>query len=162
MSTKKKFKGRVVCTKAQFNALAEKDPQKEYLVTDEETDYASLTEQNNFTGINNFNAETNFNAEVNVDNNNVNINNGHLSTTDETKDLVTKYSADEVVIENGTAGNAKTYNLKLPLKSGTLATTDDIKELQSVNHIEEFMQCCAENIDDPNNVLESELLEVCK
>ena len=70
MSTKKKFKGRVVCTKAQFNALAEKDPQKEYLVTDEETDYASLTEQNNFTGINNFNAETNFNAEVNVDNNN--------------------------------------------------------------------------------------------
>ena len=130
MSTKKKFKGRVVCTKAQFNALAEKDPQKEYLVTDEETDYASRTEQNNFTGINNFNAETNFNAEVNVDNNNVNINNGYLSTTDETKDLVTKYSADEVVIENGTAGNVNTYNLKLPLKSGTLATTDDIKELQ--------------------------------
>ena len=93
-------------------------------------DKASRTEQNNFTGINNFNAETNFNAEVNVDNNNVNINNGYLSTTDETKDLVTKYSADEVVIENGTAGNAKTYNLKLPLKSGTLATTDDIKELQ--------------------------------
>ena len=93
-------------------------------------DKASRTEQNNFTGINNFNAETNFNAEVNVDNNNVNINNGYLSTTDETKDLVTKYSADEVVIENGTAGNANTYNLKLPLKSGTLATTDDIKELQ--------------------------------
>ena len=93
-------------------------------------DKASRTEQNNFTGINNFNAETNFNAEVNVDNNNVNINNGYLSTTDETKDLVTKYSADEVVIKNGTAGNAKTYNLKLPLKSGTLATTDDIKELQ--------------------------------
>ena len=42
------------------------------------------------------------------------------------------------------------------------ATKDGIKELQSVNHIEEFMQCCAENIDDPNNVLESELLEVCK
>ena len=93
-------------------------------------DKASLTEQNNFTGINNFNAETNFNAEVNVDNNNVNINNGYLSTTDETKDLVTKYSADEIVIENGTAGNAKTYNLKLPPKSGTLAITDDIKELQ--------------------------------
>lgn len=93
-------------------------------------DKASLTEQNNFTGINNFNAETNFNAEVNVDNNNVNINNGYLSTTDETKDLVTKYSADEIVIENGTAGNAKTYNLKLPIKSGTLAITDDIKELQ--------------------------------
>ena len=130
MSTKKKFKGRVVCTKAQFNALAEKDPQKEYLVTDEETDYASLTEQNNFTGINNFNAETNFNEDINVDNHNVNIHNGYLATTDETKDLVTKYSADEIVIENGTAGNAKTYNLKLPLKLGTLATTDDIKELQ--------------------------------
>lgn len=130
MSTKKKFKGRVVCTKAQFNALAEKDPQKEYLVTDEEVDYASLTEQNDFTGINNFNAETNFNEEVNVDNHNVNIHNGYLSTTDENKDLVTKYSADEIVIENGTGGDAKIYNLKLPLKSGALATTDDIKELQ--------------------------------
>ena len=133
MSTKKKFKGRVVCTKAQFNALAEKDPQKEYLVTDEEVDYASLTEQNDFTGINNFNAETNFNEEANVDNHNINIHNGYLSTTDENKDLVTKYSADEVVIENGTGGDAKIYNLKLPLKSGTLATTDDVPEVDIDN-----------------------------
>lgn len=42
------------------------------------------------------------------------------------------------------------------------ASKDNIKELQSVNHIEEFIKCCTENIDDPNNVLESELLEVCK
>lgn len=37
MSTISKFAGRVVCTKAQFDALAEKDPNKEYLVTDDDT-----------------------------------------------------------------------------------------------------------------------------
>ena len=35
MSTISKFAGRVVCTKAQFDALAEKDPNKEYLLTDD-------------------------------------------------------------------------------------------------------------------------------
>ena len=34
MSTKTKFKGMVVCTTAQFNALTSKDPDKVYLVTD--------------------------------------------------------------------------------------------------------------------------------
>lgn len=37
MSTISKFAGRVVCTKAQFDALAEKDPNKEYLLTDDDT-----------------------------------------------------------------------------------------------------------------------------
>ena len=37
MSTISKFAGRIVCTKAQFDALAEKDPNKEYLVTDDDT-----------------------------------------------------------------------------------------------------------------------------
>ena len=37
MSTISKFAGRVVCTKAQFDALAEKDPNKEYLITDDDT-----------------------------------------------------------------------------------------------------------------------------
>lgn len=37
MSTISKFAGRVVCTKAQFDALAEKDSNKEYLVTDDYT-----------------------------------------------------------------------------------------------------------------------------
>ena len=37
MSTISKFSGRVVCTKAQFDALAEKDPNKEYLVIDGDT-----------------------------------------------------------------------------------------------------------------------------
>ena len=36
MSTISKFAGRVVCTKAQFDALAEKDPNKEYLLTDDD------------------------------------------------------------------------------------------------------------------------------
>ena len=37
MSTISKFAGRVVCTKAQFDALAEKDQNKEYLVIDDDT-----------------------------------------------------------------------------------------------------------------------------
>ena len=37
MSTISKFAGRVVCTKAQFDALTEKDQNKEYLVTDDYT-----------------------------------------------------------------------------------------------------------------------------
>ena len=37
MSTISKFAGRVVCTKAQFDALAEKDQNKEYLITDDDT-----------------------------------------------------------------------------------------------------------------------------
>ena len=36
MSTICKFAGRVVCTKAQFDALAEKDPNKEYFITDDD------------------------------------------------------------------------------------------------------------------------------
>ena len=35
MSTKTKFKGMVVCTTAQFNALTSKDPDKVYMVTDD-------------------------------------------------------------------------------------------------------------------------------
>lgn len=40
--------------------------------------------------------------------------------------------------------------------------TSDIKELQSVDHINEFIKCCNDNIEDPENVLESELMEICK
>lgn len=153
MSTKKKFKGRVVCTKAQFNALAEKDPQKEYLVTDEEVDYASLTEQNDFGGINNFNAETNFNEQVNVQNHNIDIHNGYVSTTDDIKDLVTKYSADEIVMENGTGENAKTYNLTLPLKSGTLGLAEDIDSISKEIGNKQDKLTAGENITIENNVI---------
>lgn len=37
MSTKSKFKGFVVCTKAQFDALTEKDTDKAYLITDDDS-----------------------------------------------------------------------------------------------------------------------------
>lgn len=38
MSTLSKFKGIVVCTKAQYEALSEKNPDKMYLITDEPND----------------------------------------------------------------------------------------------------------------------------
>ena len=38
MSTLSKFKGIVVCTKAQYEALSEKNPEKMYLITDEPND----------------------------------------------------------------------------------------------------------------------------
>lgn len=85
-----------------------------------------LIEENNWEGKQNFNSETNFNAAINVDNDNITTHNGYVATTDDTKDLVTKYSADEIVIENGTGSQAKTYNLTLPLKSGTLATKEEM------------------------------------
>lgn len=36
MSTTSKFKGRVICTKAQFDALTQKDVDKEYFITDDD------------------------------------------------------------------------------------------------------------------------------
>lgn len=54
------------------------------------------------------------------------VNDSVLKTIDTNKDLVTEYSADEIVTESGTGENAQTYNRTLPLKSGTLATLDDI------------------------------------
>ncbi len=46
MSTKTKFKGVVVCTIAQFNALTDKDPDKVYFITDDagtESEYQTKT-----------------------------------------------------------------------------------------------------------------------
>ena len=43
MSTISKFAGRVVCTKAQFDALAEKDPNKEYFITDDDLKVVQAT-----------------------------------------------------------------------------------------------------------------------
>lgn len=37
MSTKSKFKGIVVCTKAQYEALTEKDTDKVYFITDDDS-----------------------------------------------------------------------------------------------------------------------------
>lgn len=43
MSTTSKFKGRVICTKAQFNALPQKDVDKEYFITDDDLKVVQTT-----------------------------------------------------------------------------------------------------------------------
>ena len=43
MSTKSKFKGIVVCTKAQYEALTEKDTDKEYFITDDDLNVVQTT-----------------------------------------------------------------------------------------------------------------------
>ena len=43
MSTKSKFKGIVVCTKAQFEALTEKDADKVYFITDDDLKVVQTT-----------------------------------------------------------------------------------------------------------------------
>ena len=47
MATTSLFKGKVVCTKAQYDALTDKDTDKEYLITDE-LDYTEVDENSNF------------------------------------------------------------------------------------------------------------------
>ena len=43
MSTKSKFKGIVVCTKAQYEALTEKDTDKVYFITDDDLKVVQTT-----------------------------------------------------------------------------------------------------------------------
>lgn len=43
MSTKSKFKGIVVCTKAQFEAITEKDTDKVYFITDDDLKVVQAT-----------------------------------------------------------------------------------------------------------------------
>ena len=43
MSTKSKFKGIVVCTKAQYEALTEKDTDKVYFITDDDLNVVQTT-----------------------------------------------------------------------------------------------------------------------
>lgn len=128
MSTKSKFKGRVVCTKAQYEALAEKDPDKEYLITDDDT-FAKTDEENAFTAPNRFKAEVQFDAGLSSDGDII-ANNKVVKVLDSTqngdgtnKDLVTQYAADEIYREEDTT----VYRHKYPNKSGTLALEEDLE-----------------------------------
>lgn len=84
---------------------------------------AHLDEQNKFTELNSFDAETTFNNAITVNGADVGIDNGVVLITDNTngKDIVTKYSADEIVISANGDKNPKT--LTLPLEDGTLVTS---------------------------------------
>lgn len=131
---------------------------------DEElSDKASLTEENTFTGINHFNQKTLFNNNIEVSGN-VNVDNGYVATIDTAKDLITKYSADEIVIENGSGESKKVYNLALPKQSGQIALQENIsfqviKLKDNIVFSSEglatdklYMYALAENITEPKYV----------
>lgn len=126
MSTINKFKGRVVCTRQQFDSLIEKDPNKEYLITDDDG-FVKANEQNTFTGQNTFTEETQFNKGISSDGD-ITVTNSVVKVLDNTdsNDIVTQYGADEIVKESGTGENKQTYNYKYPDKSGTIALESDI------------------------------------
>ena len=104
---------------------------------------ANLNEENNFTGINKFNTETQFNGTIEIHNNDININNGVLKTTNENDDIVTKYAPDKITTTKN--GDTQTNELKLPNKSGILATIDDINEKVG------FKYTKLKNVDINNN-----------
>lgn len=91
---------------------------------------AQLNTQNTFTAINTFNEEIILDKGLNSDGGIV-INNSVLKTTDTTQDIVTQYSADEIVIEQ----DSTQYSLKLPNKTGTLVVDNDLVDI--VNTVDE-------------------------
>lgn len=129
MSTISKFAGRVVCTKEQFNALIEKDPNKEYLVIDDDT-YAELTENNRFTGLNTFTESTQFDkgiesdGNVAVSNSVVKIMNNSDNGDGTNRDYVTQYDADGISLEE----NGNKHIVKFPNSDGTFALIEDINK----------------------------------
>lgn len=84
---------------------------------------AYLDEQNKFTELNSFDAETTFNNAITVNGADIGIDNGVVLITDNTngKDIVTQYSADEIVISANGDKDPKT--LTFPLENGTLVTS---------------------------------------
>lgn len=84
---------------------------------------AYLDEQNKFIELNSFDAETTFNNAITVNGADIGIDNGVVLITDNTngKDIVTQYSADEIVISANGDKDPKT--LTLPLENGTLVTS---------------------------------------
>lgn len=129
MSTISKFAGRVVCTKEQFNALTEKDPNKEYLVIDDDT-YAELAESNRFTGLNTFAETTQFNKGI-ESNGNISVSNAVVKVMNNSdngdgtnKDYVAQYDADGISLEE----NGNKHTLKFPNSDGVLALIEDINK----------------------------------
>lgn len=87
-------------------------------------DVALLGEPNIFTELNTFNQESIFNANIGVDNHDINIDNGFISLTDEQKDIVTKYAADSINVNENNETVA--HILTLPKETGTLVTSNTI------------------------------------
>lgn len=98
------------------------DPEHYFYTTDGNEGFARTDTQNTFGAPNTFNEEIIAEKGVNS-NGDIVANNSVLKTTDVTKDIVTQYSADEIVVEKGDAGNSNKTNISLPSTSGTLAST---------------------------------------
>lgn len=103
------------------------------------TNYARTDEENTFVATNTFNGETIFNgvAEHNAD---VKVNNSVFKVLDNTveengtqRDFVTSYSADDIVRETGDGETKQTYTYTYPEKSGTLALTTDVPDVNVDN-----------------------------
>lgn len=89
-----------------------------------------LTSEQQVLGRKIFDAETEFNSPINS-NADINITNSVLKVMDDTdgKDMVTQYSADEIVVED----NGAEYTLTLPKKTGTIALTTDVPDVDVDN-----------------------------
>ena len=92
--------------------------------------FALVNEENTFNAKQNFNSETEFNAPINTTDD-INITNSVVRVFDNTegKDMVTQYSADEIVMED----NGEQHVLTLPKKSGTIALTTDVPDVNIDN-----------------------------
>lgn len=85
---------------------------------------ASLSEQNNFIASNTFESETNFNKNVLIENSELLISNADVKIMDSANDIVTRYKAGIIEIEENNVPNS--YMLVLPRQSDTLATLSDL------------------------------------
>lgn len=141
MATTKGFKGFVALTQEQFEELRTSGS----IVVDgatytySPTDTVYVTPQGEVVDVESeqkiegrkvFNAETEFNEAI-TSNADISITNNVLKVLDDTdgKDMVTQYSADEIVVED----NGAEYTLTLPKKSGTIALTTDVPDVDVDN-----------------------------
>lgn len=127
------------------NGLAPKQAvNKEQLDTALDT-VAKLAEPNTFIEQNTFTSEVKFYGTV-EHTSNVNITNGFLKILNgNDKDYVTTYNVDNIKVEE----NGSEYTLAFPIKSGTLALTDDITA--KINEKISFKHSRLKNNDVFNN-----------
>lgn len=99
------------------------------------SNYMDLLTEQRVGGRKIFEDETSFENEANFENG-LTVDDSVITATDTSKDMVIKYSADEIVRETGSGENAKTYNYKFPDTSGTFVTESEIAYLEYPSYIE--------------------------
>ena len=99
------------------------------------SNYMDLLTEQRIGGRKIFEDETLFENEASFENGLI-ANDSVITATDTAKDMVTQYSADEIVRVTGSGENAQTYNYKFPNTSGTLVTESEIAYLEYPPYIE--------------------------